>query len=264
MEVSTARPDIGGGPEEVRQAALSRRGNHGKCHRARGRGGAASSTLGWGHETQQLTVGPSPRTREAAARPRRRGGPRRKRGKMRASRGGYVPGGGRWAKSVKRRTTRSSGPRARVARPVAADRERWADKPRVKHNDGSSAGSSVMWSQVIVRVALAAAVALGLLVAPMAATAQSAGKVQRVGYLAGSSLTVPSRTVEAFQQGLRALGWVEGQNIGIEYRFAAGRYDRLPDLAAELVRPRWMSSWHWETPRPRQPRTLLRQSPSSW
>jgi putative tryptophan/tyrosine transport system substrate-binding protein len=42
--------------------------------------------------------------------------------------------------------------------------------------------------------------------------------------------------VEAFKQGLRALGWVEGQNIAIEYRWAEGKYDRLPDLAAELVR----------------------------
>jgi ABC-type uncharacterized transport system substrate-binding protein len=42
--------------------------------------------------------------------------------------------------------------------------------------------------------------------------------------------------VEAFRQGLRELGWVEGQNIVVAYRFAEGRLDRLPDLAAELVR----------------------------
>jgi len=89
---------------------------------------------------------------------------------------------------------------------------------------------------MIIRVALAAALALSLLAGPSPADAQPAGKVQRIGYLSGGSSTVSSRPVEAFRQGLRGLGWVEGQNIVIEYRFAEGRFDRLPDLAAELVR----------------------------
>ena len=72
----------------------------------------------------------------------------------------------------------------------------------------------------------------------MATDAQRAGTVQRLGFLAGSSPTAPWHTGEAFQQGLRELGWVERQNLIIEYRFAEGRYDRLPDLAAELVRLR--------------------------
>ena len=75
-----------------------------------------------------------------------------------------------------------------------------------------------------------------LLVAPLAAEAQSAGKVYRVGYLTAGSLTANPLVLEAFRQGLRDLGWVEGQNIVIEYRSAEGRLDRLPDLAAELVR----------------------------
>jgi putative ABC transport system substrate-binding protein len=74
----------------------------------------------------------------------------------------------------------------------------------------------------------------GLLAAPLAAEAQPAGKVYRIGYLAAT--TALSRPVGAFRQGLREFGWVEGQNIAIEYRFAEGRLDRLPDLAAELVR----------------------------
>ena len=76
----------------------------------------------------------------------------------------------------------------------------------------------------------------GLLAAPLAAGAQQAGKVYRIGYLAGGSSTSVAHLIEAFRQGLRELGWVEGQNIVIEYRSAEGRSDRLPDLAAELVR----------------------------
>jgi putative ABC transport system substrate-binding protein len=44
------------------------------------------------------------------------------------------------------------------------------------------------------------------------------------------------QSIAAFRQGLRDLGWIEGRNIVIDYRFAEGRFDRLPDLAAELVR----------------------------
>ena len=88
---------------------------------------------------------------------------------------------------------------------------------------------------MIVRVALAATVVLGLLAGPSLADAQPAVKVQRIGCLLGTSSTASS-PVEAFRKGLRGLGWVEGQNIAIEYRFADGRYDRLPDLAADLVR----------------------------
>ena len=76
----------------------------------------------------------------------------------------------------------------------------------------------------------------GLLAAPLAAEAQPAGKVYRIGYLAGGSSTSGRHVIEALREGLRELGWVEGQNIVIDYRFAEGRYERLPYLAAELVR----------------------------
>jgi putative ABC transport system substrate-binding protein len=72
---------------------------------------------------------------------------------------------------------------------------------------------------------------------PLAAEAQQAGKAPRVGFLFYGSAG-PSPEVEAFRQGLRELGYVEGQNISIEYRFARGRIERLPELAAELVRLR--------------------------
>src|SRR5947207_3122511 len=73
-----------------------------------------------------------------------------------------------------------------------------------------------------------------VLAAPLAATAQQAGKVYRIGYLSSGSAT-GSWSVEAFREGLRELGWVEGRNIIIEYRFAETSYERLPRLAAELI-----------------------------
>ena len=75
----------------------------------------------------------------------------------------------------------------------------------------------------------------GLLAAPLAAEGQQTGKVPRVGVLAnGSAATSPP--VDAFRRGLRDLGHVEGQNIALEIRWAEGRFERLPELAAELVR----------------------------
>ncbi|HXZ44513.1 MAG TPA: ABC transporter substrate-binding protein [archaeon] len=84
-------------------------------------------------------------------------------------------------------------------------------------------------SQAILVVALI----LAHLVAPLTATAQPPSKVPRVGYL---SPALDTPLLAAFRQGLRDLGWVEGQNIAIEVRSAEGKYDRLPELAAELVR----------------------------
>jgi len=89
---------------------------------------------------------------------------------------------------------------------------------------------------VTTRRAFLGTLAGGLLAAPFTADAQPAGKVYRVGYLTAGSVTANPRVLEAFRQGLRELGWVEGQNIVIEYRSAEGHFDRLPDLAAELVR----------------------------
>jgi len=60
--------------------------------------------------------------------------------------------------------------------------------------------------------------------------------VPRIGYLGVTSPSDRPPLLDTFRQGLRELGWIEGQNIVIDYRFAEGRLDRLPDLAAELVR----------------------------
>jgi putative ABC transport system substrate-binding protein len=66
--------------------------------------------------------------------------------------------------------------------------------------------------------------------------AQQAEKVPRVGYLSGGSLSALAARIEAFRQGLRDLGYVEGKNIVIEWREAKGNFDRVRELADELVR----------------------------
>src|SRR5215471_17880087 len=66
--------------------------------------------------------------------------------------------------------------------------------------------------------------------------AQQQKKVPRVGWLFSVSASSAADRVEAFRQGLRELGYVEGKNIVIEYRYAESKLDRLPALAAELVR----------------------------
>jgi putative tryptophan/tyrosine transport system substrate-binding protein len=74
---------------------------------------------------------------------------------------------------------------------------------------------------------------LSLLVAPLATQAQRPGKLPRIGYLHPGAASSP--LIEAFRQGLHDLGYVEGHNLHIEYRFAEGQFERLPALAAELV-----------------------------
>jgi len=76
---------------------------------------------------------------------------------------------------------------------------------------------------------------LGLVFAGIA-TAQQPGKIFRIGYLFNSTASGSASLVDAFRQELSKLGWIEGKNIAIEYRFADGKNDRLPELAAELVR----------------------------
>jgi putative tryptophan/tyrosine transport system substrate-binding protein len=78
------------------------------------------------------------------------------------------------------------------------------------------------------------AMGLALLICAVAAQAQQPTKVPRIGYLAASIISAESRA--AIHQGLRKLGYIEGQNIKIEYRYAEGKFKRLPILAAELVR----------------------------
>jgi ABC-type uncharacterized transport system substrate-binding protein len=83
--------------------------------------------------------------------------------------------------------------------------------------------------------AVLALLVLGLLVAPLTAEAQPPTQVHRIGILSPAA-EASTPLFEAFRQGLRELGYVEGQNIVLEFRLAAGRAERLRDLAAELVR----------------------------
>src|SRR5262245_41743491 len=71
---------------------------------------------------------------------------------------------------------------------------------------------------------------------PMAARAQQAGKLPTIGYLGGGTPLTESQRVAAFVQRLRELGWTEGRNVAIEYRWPEGRNDRVAEIAVELVR----------------------------
>lgn len=78
-----------------------------------------------------------------------------------------------------------------------------------------------------------------LMAAPLASLAQAQVKVRRIGFLAARSRSTPSNPdilYDAFVQGMRNLGYIEGRNLAIEWRFADGDYERLPGLAAELVK----------------------------
>ena len=87
-------------------------------------------------------------------------------------------------------------------------------------------------------VAAVALLALDVAAAPLAAEAQQAGKVYRIGFLLGATAESNEPLLHALNEGLRDLGYVEGRNFVFERRYADGRPERLPDLAAELVRLR--------------------------
>ncbi len=80
------------------------------------------------------------------------------------------------------------------------------------------------------------AVAAALFTSPLAVEAQQAGRIPRIGYLGQNSAESGAHLLVAFRQALGERGWVEGQNIHIEFRYADGKVDRLPALVAELIR----------------------------
>jgi len=91
-------------------------------------------------------------------------------------------------------------------------------------------------------------VGVGLLAVPLVSEAQQERKVRRVGYLDQGSAVGNQQYLEALRQGLRDLGWVERQNIAVEVRFAEGKTDQLPALAADLVRSKMDVIVTWSTP----------------
>ena len=86
------------------------------------------------------------------------------------------------------------------------------------------------------RIAMLVAIMLALVGRGAVADAQQAKKVHRIGYLSPLDSASESTRAEAIRLALRELGYIEGQNIAIEYRYAEGRRDGLPELAAEMVR----------------------------
>ena len=78
-------------------------------------------------------------------------------------------------------------------------------------------------------------ITLGILLGPLAAQAQQTGNVYRIGFLGNSTAALEANLVGPFREGLRDLGYVEGRNVLIEYRWAEGKYDRFPALIGELL-----------------------------
>jgi putative tryptophan/tyrosine transport system substrate-binding protein len=107
-------------------------------------------------------------------------------------------------------------------------------------------------------------IAVVLLAVAVIAEAQQPKKVPRIGYLSSSDLATESSRSEPIRQALRELGYIEGQNIATEYRYSEGKNDRLPELAAELVRLKvdiiiaGGSRWSW------RPRMRPRRFPLLW
>src|SRR5882757_3268663 len=82
---------------------------------------------------------------------------------------------------------------------------------------------------------LVIALGVSVLAVPLTSFAQERGKLWRIGILWDSPAVFPD-AIEAFRQGLRDLGYVEGRNIAVEYRWAEGKPERMHELAEELVR----------------------------
>src|SRR5687767_2076704 len=89
-----------------------------------------------------------------------------------------------------------------------------------------------MWFHI---VGLLVMLALGILAAPLTLEAQQPAKVYRVGFLSLLPQEQALSHIKALHEGLRGLGYIEGQNIILEYRFADGTAERLPGLVAELI-----------------------------
>jgi putative tryptophan/tyrosine transport system substrate-binding protein len=101
-------------------------------------------------------------------------------------------------------------------------------KPVLSHAEGLAI-QNLKWLGLSV-------IAFMLVVAAAVGQAQQTGKIFRIGFLDNSTASGMAVLVDAFRQEMRKLGWIEGKNIVIEYRFAEQKNERLPELAADLVR----------------------------
>ena len=120
---------------------------------------------------------------------------------------------------------RTAGSRSLAA---AAHRDRWADRGMC------ATVTTTSEVRAVTVITLSLAVALSILAVPLAAEAQQAAKIARIGFLGFNQAANP-HLIEAFRQGLRDLDYVEGRTVVIEWRDAEGKPERLPALAAELV-----------------------------
>jgi putative ABC transport system substrate-binding protein len=107
-------------------------------------------------------------------------------------------------------------------------------------------------------------VTMSLLAAPLAAGAQPAGKVYRIGFLGNSTEALEANLVGPFREGLRERGYVEGRDLTIEYRWAEGAYERFPALIAELIALKLDIIVTAGTPAALASSARPRRSPSSW
>ena len=142
-----------------------------------------------------------------------------------------------------RRLNRAFGSGRRNSSALIGSYRRLPGGPVLSHDDNGRGGPlwyrPIGWRAVVVRLAVtpvAIAVAFLLLVNALATQAQQAATVARIGYLSATSVELDKSRVVAFRNGLRELGYVEGENIVVHQRHAAGRNEALPHLAAELVR----------------------------
>jgi putative tryptophan/tyrosine transport system substrate-binding protein len=109
-------------------------------------------------------------------------------------------------------------------------------RPTSRSDGPGARGARRPWTQSIMRTVMVSLIA-ALTCAPLGVGAQPARAAPHIGFLSPSSLSDPRirALVEAFRLGLRDLGWVEGQSITVEYRWAEENTERLPDLARDLV-----------------------------
>src|SRR3989338_2972921 len=95
--------------------------------------------------------------------------------------------------------------------------------------------TGAQWSPSGTTTVVALILALGILAAPAPAQAQQKAKMYRIGFLGNSTAVLDANLVGPFREGLRDVGYNEGRNVLIEYRWAEGKYEQFPALIAELL-----------------------------